>query len=109
METMKQLGTVILPRILALVLWLISLVLGLFDIYFAREIFYAIYARFSTQAGPAIAIGTAIIFIMAIVYLGFVVMTSEYHIKNVGKPESWNLFTKTIVAELAIPFLAYFM
>jgi len=106
---MKQLRTVILPRILALVLWLISLVLGLFDIYFAREIFYAIYARFSTQAGLAIAIGNAIIFIMAIVYLGFVVMTSEYHARNVGKPESWNLFTKTIVAEYAIPFLAYFM
>ncbi|MBU2611484.1 MAG: hypothetical protein KJ606_11175 [Chloroflexi bacterium] len=106
---MKQLRTVILPRILALVLWLISLVLGLFDIYFAREIFYAIYARFSTQAGPAILIGNAIIFIMAIVYLGLVVMTSEYHVRNVGKPESWNLFTKTIVAELAIPFLAYFM
>lgn len=106
---MKQLRTVILPRILALVLWLISLVLGLFNIYFAREIFYAIYARFSTLAGPAIAIGNAIIYIMAIVYVGFVVMTSEYHAKNVGKPESWNLFTKTLVVELVIPSLAYFM
>lgn len=106
---MKQLRTVILPRILALVLWLISLVLGLFDIYFTREIFYAIYARFSTLAGPAIGIGNAIIYIMAIVYLGFVVMTSEYHVKNVGKPESWNLFTKTLIVELAIPSLAYFM
>lgn len=106
---MEKIRTVITPRVLALVLWVITLILGLFDIYFAREIFYAIYARFSTQAGPAIAIGNAIIYIMAIVYLGFVVMTSEYHVKNVGKPESWNLFTKTIVAELAIPFLAYFM
>jgi len=106
---MERLRTVIVPRVLAFILWVVTLILGLYDIYFSREIFYAIYARFSTDAAPAVVIGNAIIVVGAIVYLGFVVMTSEYHFKNVGEPGSWDLFTKSLLVELAIPFLAYFI
>lgn len=105
---MQQLKTLV-QRVLALVLWVITLVLGLLDVYFAREIFFAIYARFSAEVAPAATIGMVIILIGAMVYLGFVVMSSEYHLKNVGKHESWDLFTRTLVVQLAIPFLAFFM
>ena len=106
---MEQLRTIIVPRILAFILWVVTVILGIVDIYFAREIFFALYARFSTEAGLAAAIGDVIIVVAAIIYLGFVVMTSEYHLKNVGKHESWDVFTRTLVVELAIPFLAFFM
>ena len=106
---MEQLRTIIVPRILAFILWVVTVILGIVDIYFAREIFFALYARFSTEAGPAVAIGDVIIVVAALIYLGFVVMTSEYHLKNVGKHESWDVFTRTLVVELAIPFLAFFM
>jgi len=106
---MEQLRTIIVPRILAFILWVVTVILGIVDIYFAREIFFALYARFSTEARPAAAIGDVIIVVAALIYLGFVVMTSEYHLKNVGKHESWDVFTRTLVVELAIPFLAFFM
>lgn len=106
---MEKIRTIILPRVLAFVLWIITLLLGLIDIYLSREIFYAIYARFSTWAAAAIFLGNSLVVILAVVYLGFAVMTGEYHARNVGKSESWSLFTKTLVVELAIPFLAYFM
>lgn len=106
---MEQVRTNILPKFFAIVLWLVTLVLGLVDIFFCREIFFAFYARFSANTAPAILWGDVIVVLMAIVYLAFVIGTSEYHFKNYGKQGSWDLFYKSLIIELAIPFLAYFM
>ena len=105
---MQQLKVVV-QRLFAFVLWVITIGLGMVDIYFARQIFFSIYARFSTDRWPAIMWGNIIVVIGAIIFVGFVVMTSEYHLKNAGKHGSWDLFTRTLVVELAIPFIAYFM
>jgi hypothetical protein len=96
-------------RLFALVLWAATMALGMADIYFCREIFFAIYARFSTEGRPALVMGNIIVVLGAIVFVGFVVLTSEYHLKHVGEHSSWDLFTRTLVVELAIPFMAYFM
>ena len=109
MEGLMQQIKIIVQRVFALVLWLITVGLGMVDIYFARQIFFSIYGRFSTEGRPAIMWGNIIVVIGAIIFVGFVVMTSEYHIKNVGKHEAWDLFTRTLAVELAIPFIAYFM
>ena len=99
----------ILARILALALYLTTLAFGLLDIYFVREIVWAVYVRFSTEQAPAIVIGDVVLFIMAIVYLAFVIITGEYHIKHAGRSESWRLFSTTFAIEFFIPILAFFM
>ena len=99
----------VIARILALALYLATLAFGLLDIYFAREIVWAIYVRFSTETAPAIVIGDLVIFIMAIVYLAFVILTGEYHLKHAGQPQSWRLFSSTFAIEFFIPILAFFM
>lgn len=109
MGQINSFRTSVLPRVLALILWVITLILGLYDIYFSREIFYSLYARFSTTPQPAVLMGNALIVVLAILYIGFVILTGEYHLKHVGKPESWKLFYQTFIVQLFIPFLAYFM
>lgn len=96
-------------RILAAVLYLATLAFGILDIYFVREIVWAIYARFSTQAGPAILIGDITVLILAIAYMAFVVLTGEYHLKHAGQSNSWRLFSNTFAIEFFIPILAFFM
>ncbi len=105
---MRQLK-IILQRLLALILWAATMALGMVDIYFVREIFFAIYARFSTEGRSAAVMGNAIVVIGAIVFVGFAVLTSEYHLKHVGERSSWDLLARTLIVELAIPFMAYFM
>jgi hypothetical protein len=99
----------IVVGIAALILYLATLALGLLDIYFAREIVWAIYARFSTNTGPALLIGNSVVVILALVYLVFVVVSGEYHQKNVGQARSWKLFGGTFAVELFVPILAYFV
>jgi hypothetical protein len=106
---MEMLRNTILPRALAFILWVVTVVIGLVDIYFAREIFWAVYARFSTESNLAAALGDVVLIVGALIFLGFVIMTSEYHVKHVGKHESWDLFTLTLVVEMAIPLLAFFV
>ena len=106
---MKSIFVTLLPRVFALLLWLITLAVGLVDIYFGREIFFAIYARFSTEGSAAAAISNWLVLILALVYLGFVVFTSEYHLRHVGQRASWKLFSQTLIVELVIPLLAYFL
>lgn len=98
-----------LTGVVALILYLATLALGLLDIYAGREITWAIYARFSTSAGPALLIGNSVVVILALVYLGFVVVSGEYHRKNVGQARSWKLFVGTFAVEFFVPILAYFV
>ncbi len=105
----KAISTTILSRVFAFILWAITLVIGLLDIYFGYNIFLSIYAHFSTVAAPATAIGYLLLLILGLLFMAFVIFSTEFHLKHVGKPESWNLFYRSLVIELAIPFLAYFM
>ena len=99
----------ILRRLAGLALWLITIVLGIVDVYFVREIFFGVYARLSREARPAMLIGNVIVVLAAIGLVGFIVVSTEYHRKHFGKHESWDLFAWTLVVELAIPFIAVFI
>lgn len=93
-------------RVVTLVLWLASIALLIADIYFLRELFFAIYARFSTDAAVALLWGNIIVMVAAVVAVGFIIASGEYHRKHHGKPRSWRLFAWTFGIGLAIPALA---
>jgi hypothetical protein len=100
---------IILAKLLATFLYVATLAFGLLDVYFVREIVWAIYVRFSNEVKPAVLIGDLTIFIMAIVYMAFVIITGEYHFKHAGESKSWRLFSNTFAVEFFIPILAFFM
>ena len=94
---------------LAIVLWIISAVLGLQSIYYIKELFYLIYVSLGGGIPQAERFVPGLVFILALLFLIFIIATTEYHIKNVGRPESWRLFGWTIAVELSILLLYYLL
>jgi integral membrane sensor domain MASE1 len=60
----------VLERFAALILWLTTIGLGIADIYFLRDIFFALYARFGRERWPAILFGDVIVVIAAMGLVG---------------------------------------
>jgi hypothetical protein len=50
-----------------------------------------------------------LILFLAIGFLIFLIASTEYHRKRIGRPESWRLFGWTIAVELAIVILYYIL
>ncbi len=98
-----------LTRIAAVALWLTTIALGVVDVYFVRQIFFGLYARFSRQHQPAILFGDVLVVLAAIGVVVFIVVSTEFHRKHFCKHESWDLFAWTLVVQLAIPFIAVFI
>jgi hypothetical protein len=96
-------------RVSALVLWLMTIGLSIADIYFTRELFFALYARASTEGRTAAAGGNILVVLAAIAALGFIVVSTEYHRKHFLKHESWDALAWSLVVLLAIPFIATYI
>ena len=96
-------------RVAALVLWLLTIGLSIVDIYFTRELFFALYARVSTEGRLAAAGGSVLTVLAAIAALGFIVASTEYHRKRFCKHESWDVLAWSLVVLLAIPFIATYI
>ena len=101
----KQIGL----NALAFVLWLFTAVLGLEAIYIVKELFYLIYVTLGGGVEQAEAYVPALVFVLALFYLVFIIWTTEYHIKRVGRPESWRLFGWSLAVELSLLILYYIL
>lgn len=99
----------ILPAIYTVFLFLLTVVLGLWDIYLLREIFLVIYAQLSYDVALASTLSMVVVLILALVYIGFVFITAEYHRKHFAQPTSWKLFAQTLIIQALIPVIAFFM
>ncbi len=98
-----------LARGLALVLWVATAALGLFEILLIRDMLLRIYARSGGGYWPAVTAGNWALVPLALAWIALVVGGGEYHRKRVGQRSSWRLFLWTIAVELAILVLAYFI
>ena len=94
------------PRVAVFALWLLTIVLGIVDVYFIREIFFAVFALFSTDGRTAAFLSELLVIFATIALLAFVVVTSEYHRKHVCERKSWNLFIWTLAVQVAIPLIS---
>ena len=97
----------IASSVIAVVLWLVTVVLGLEGIYLAKEIFYLIYVSLGGSVGRAETFVPVLVFFLSLGSLIFIIGTTEYHWKRVGRPESWRLFGWTLAAELSLVILYY--
>jgi hypothetical protein len=97
------------PSILAIVLWLVTFGLGLQAIYDLTQIITVVRVAFGGSLENARLGVPVLIFFLALVLLIYIIWSTEYHLKRVGKPESWRLFGLTIAAELAIILLNRFL
>ena len=97
------------PGILAVVLWLVSFVLGLQAIYGLAQIIGLIQVRLGGSVKGAALSSYGLVFFLALGFLVFIIASTEYHMKRVGKPESWRLFGWTIAVELSLLILYYLL
>ena len=95
----------LLPGVLAIVLWLIQFGLGLQAIYDLMQILALIRVALGGNLSDIQASTPVVVFFLALLMLIYTIWSTEYHIKRVGKPESWRLFGWTIAVELSIILL----
>lgn len=103
-------------RVLAVVLWAGTSVLGFLEILTVREIVLRIYAHFAATGGfygraygGGVGLSWGAAMAMGVVCVGIIMGGAEYHRKHFGQPKSWRLFGWTISAELSILLLALFI
>jgi hypothetical protein len=96
-------------RVLAVVLWLSTIGLSIANIYFTRELFFALFARVSTEGRTAALGGNIIVLLAAVAALGFIIVSSEYHLKHFCRHESWDVLAWSLVVLLAIPFITTYI
>src|SRR5262245_40759630 len=99
----------IVSTALAILLWMISFILGLNAIYLILQIFYLVYGALGGSLKAAERFAPGLIFLLGVAFLIFIIATSEYHRKNAGTRESWRLFTWTIAIEISIILLYYLL
>lgn len=94
---------------LAVVLWLITFGLGLEAIYVTKNLFSLI---FLSLGGSLALIETVTLWLMPILgllFLVFIIGTTEYHRQRIGQPASWRLFGWSLAVEVSIVLVYYIL
>jgi hypothetical protein len=99
----------LVPGLLAIVLWLVSFGLGLQAIYDLIQVISLIQVSLGGSLATAQASAPVLVFLLALILLIYTIWSTEYHLKNFGKPGSWQLFGWTIAVEVSIILLNYFL
>jgi hypothetical protein len=107
-----------LSKVLAALVWLATIVAGLLDVYVSQFIVIWFYTTFfikdptqvhSMDVAAFNTIRITGVLIAAVIFVIFIIATSEYHAKHFAQPSSWRLWGKTIAVELLIIILAYIL
>jgi thiol:disulfide interchange protein len=88
--------------ILAILLWLIAFALGLEDIYAIRELSMLAMMSMGNTSKDAINASLGVVYVVAFLYLIFLIGSTEYHFKHFNTPKSWRLFGWTLGVEVVI-------
>ena len=81
---MKKIGTIAL----AVVLWLITIGLGLEAIYATRSLFSLLYVGLGGKADSVTLFTPWLVLLLALIFLIFFITSSEFHRKRVGQPQA---------------------
>jgi hypothetical protein len=100
--------------ILAVLLWIVTAILGLVDILAVRNIAQGIAARIRSDTRGSsywayVNAGNWSVVVAAVIWIVVVVGSGEYHRVKVGQRSSWKLFGWTIAVEVAILILPLFL
>lgn len=95
--------------VLAIVLWLLTLGLGMNGIYVVKEIFYLLFSSLGGNMQMAEQYALILVFLLGLSFTVFVIGSAEYHRKHVGKHESWRLFAWSLAIEISITVLYYIL
>jgi hypothetical protein len=100
----KQPLRMILPKVLAFVLWIGTAIVGLQVIVVIMDLLLWLSSR-----GFSVNIAVFSIWPLGIAWIALVVGGGEYHYERVGQRSSWRLFGWTVVVELLMLVLPYIL
>jgi hypothetical protein len=83
------------------------MILGLQAIYAVRDIFSFILVSLGSSLAEVEHFAPWLVLILGLVFLVFIIASSEYHRKRVGQPASWRLFAWSIAVEASILIIYY--
>ena len=95
--------------VLAVILWLLTLGLGMNGIYQVKEIFYLVFSSLGGNMRNAEQYALILVFPLGASFTAFVIGSAEYHRKYVGTDKSWRLFTWSLAIEASIILLYYIL
>jgi hypothetical protein len=93
---------------LALLLWLVSLLLGMQAVYSALQIFYLILGVFGRLA-LAQQFAAPFVCVLGLLLIIVVLGTAEFHRTRIDQPVSWRVFAWTLGGELAVIAVYYIL
>jgi hypothetical protein len=93
--------------LVAAILWLGSAFIGLLNILIIRDLAIMAVVALGGKAAEAGPIVILAVMGAALLYIGLVIGGAEYHYRNVGQPNSWKLFSITLLGQLFILILPY--
>ncbi len=98
--------------ILTFGLWLVTAVIGFWQIELVRELLLRLVAHFSSagfssydafrQTQIAGGLGTSLIIVAAIIWIVAIIGSAEYYRTHLGQPIIWRLFMAILGAEMGI-------
>ena len=99
----------IISIVIAIFLWLLTFGLGLEGINVFGKLVGLIVVSFGGDVRTVSAISPWLTFLLGIIFLLFIIATTEYHMKRIGRRESWRLFGWSIAVEVSIIILYYLL
>ena len=99
----------ILAVILAVILWLGTLIIGILNLFVIIDLVVAGFLALGGSRASATFVAILTVFLFTLVYIGVVIGGAEYHYKNIGQPRSWKLFIWTLTIQLFIMVLPFFL
>jgi hypothetical protein len=91
----------------ALILWLGSILIGLLNLIVIRDLAIMAVAALGGSPSAAATIAIMAVVLGAVLLIGVIFGSGEYHYRNIGQPGSWKLFSATILGQLFILIIPY--
>ena len=94
---------------LAIILWLITVVLAIWDLLLIPEMVLRTLARFGAAADAFTLIHILLMFPLTVLVIAVSIGGFEYHRTRLGQPSSWRVFSRTLAVEFSILTLPLFI
>lgn len=100
--------------LLAFILWIATVVLGVWNVLVIRGLALRTYLRFlpieaQTRVDPLPLLNALIMVPLTILLIGVVIGGAEYHRTRIGQPSSWKMFSRVLAVELSGLLLVLFI
>jgi hypothetical protein len=93
--------------LIAIVLWLGTIFIGLLNLLVIRDLAIMLVVALGGSAKYAAPFAIMAVIIGVFFYIGVIFGGAEYHYRHVGQPNSWKIFSITLLVQLIILILPY--